>query len=192
VAVCTSADVFQFCGSPSDVQTTQATAVTALIANVTAEVEAYIGRKLESTAISNVIMQNGLNCEIYNEKLYLCGIYRDLYSISLLKEDGVTLTAVAAYNDGGSYYLDKVTGSIIRNGQNWSLEPFSILLSGNVGIGGATVSNAIKQLIIEIVSSKAGLLKTEILTDQGTIDTVKTLSDVQIKKMLKSYINRSV
>ena len=190
--ICTSADVFQFTGSPADVQTTQAAAVTSLITNVSGYVQDYIGRKIETFAISNVIMQDGLNCEIYGQKLYLKGIYRDLYSISLLKENGNTLTAVAAYNDSGNYYLDPRIGAIIRNAQDWSLEPFGILLSGNVCAGGASGSSGIKQVIIEIVASKAGLLKTEILTESGSIDTVRTLSENQIKNMLKTYVTRDV
>ena len=191
MAICTSADVFEFCGSPADVQTTQADAVTSLIANVSNFVETYIGRKIETTAISDVIMQDGLNCEIYGDKLYLKGIYRDLYSISSIKEIGTTLTSVAAYNDDGDYYLDTVVGAIIRANQNWSLEQFAILVSGDVGLGGASGSLGMKQLVIEIVASKAGLLKSEILTDSGTIDTVRTLSETQIKGMLKTYITRS-
>lgn len=190
MAICTSDDVFEFAGSPSDVQATQADAVTSLITNVSGYVQDYIGRKIETTVISNVIMQDGLNCEIYGQKLYLKGIYRDLYSISLLKENGATLTAVAAYNDAGDYYLDPRVGAIIRNAQDWSLEPFGILLSGNVCAGGASGSLGIKQAVIEIVASKAGLLKTEILTDGGPIDTVRTLSDSQIKNMLKTYVTR--
>lgn len=192
MAICTSADVFLFAGSPADVQTTQASAVTSLIANVSSYVEACIGRKIETFAISNVIFQDGLNCDIVEQKIYLKGIYRDLYSISLLKEAGDTLTAVAAYDDGGDYYLDPRIGAIIRSGQNWSLEPFAILISGNVCAGGASGSLGIKQAIIEIVASKAGLLKTEILTDSGSIDTVRTLSENQIKNMLKTYVTRDI
>jgi len=192
MAICTSADVFLFAGSPADVQTTQASAVTSLISNVSNYVEACIGRKIETFAISNVIFQDGLNCDIVGQKIYLKGIYRDLYSISLLKEAGDTLTAVAAYGDGGDYYLDPRIGAIIRNGQDWSLEPFAILISGNVCAGGASGSLGIKQAIIEIVASKAGLLKTEILTDSGSIDTVRTLSENQIKNMLKTYVTRDI
>jgi len=52
------------------------------------------------------------------------------------------------------------------------------------------LENGIKQVIIEIVASKAGLLKTEILTDGGPVDTVRTLSESQIKNMLKTYVTR--
>lgn len=190
--ICTSADVFQFTGSPADVQTTQAAAVTSLIANVSNYVESYIGRKIETLAISNVIFQDGLNCEIYGPKMYLKGIYRDLYSISLIKENGETLVAVAAYNDSGQYRLDPTVGAIIRAGQDWSLEPFAILITGNVCAGGASGFLGIKQLVIEIVASKAGLLKTEILTESGSIDTIRTLSETQIKNMLKSYVTRDI
>ena len=38
-AICTNTDVFQFCGTPTDVQTTQGSAVTALIINVQDEVD---------------------------------------------------------------------------------------------------------------------------------------------------------
>ena len=192
MAICTSADVFEFTGSPADVQDTQEGAVTSLISQVSSYVESFIGRKIEPTEIVDVIIQDGLNSDILGNRIYLKGIYRDLYSVGEIQENGVTLTAVSGYNDGGDYYLDPAAGCLIRANRGWSLSQFGILISGHVGIGRGSISEGIKLLIIEIVASKSGLLKTEILTESGSIDTVRTLSETQIKNMLKTYVTREV
>lgn len=189
--ICTADDIFDFVGAEDDVKETQADAVTTLIANVEVYIEGVIGRKITPTVVTDVILEDGLHCTIIDRYLYLKGIYRDLYSVSSLTEKGVTLTAVTGYDSGGDYYLDKVRGCLVRESTVWDTSTFSIKLSGSVGIGGATAPNAIKQCAIELVASKSGLWKQNVLTEGGSIDTIRTTPSKDTLKTLKSYVLRS-
>ena len=192
MAVCTYSDVFQFVGAPTDVQTTQQAAITALIANAVSYIEEMIGRKLEATSFTNVIFHDGLNCAIAGDTLYLKGIYRDTYTISALSEDGEALTAVAAYGDNGGYYLDKVKGAIIRAGADWSIEKFAVLVSGTLGIGAGKTPPALKQAVIEIAASKSGLWKQNVVTEGGTIETIRTTPSKETMSAVKLFIGRDI
>lgn len=175
-AICTNSDVFEFCGTPTDVQSTQGTAITNLIARVEDEIEKLIGRKITTASFSNVLLQHRMNCEIIEEKLYLKGNYRDTYSISYIYEDGELLTAVTDYDDGNDYYLDSRMGILIRNGTTWSTSEFAIKMTGSMGLGGGTPLSDIKQTAIEIVAIKAGLWKKTVQTDGGEITTERSLN----------------
>lgn len=187
MAVCTNTEVFTFCGAPSDVQTAQGSAITALIANVTSEVEKILGRKVESTSLSNKLFQDGLDCEIIGQHLWLKGIYRDLYTISAISEAGVTLTAVTDYNQSNDYFLDSVKGCIIRHNQNWNREPFAIKISGSYGLGGAAVLGDIKQAVIEMVAAKSGLWKQNVMTEGGRIEQIRTTPNKLTMAALEKY-----
>lgn len=190
MAVCTYSDVFEFVGAPADVQTTQQTAITNLISRCTSEVENLIGRKVESTTITNVLFQHGLNCEIFGEKLFLRGIYRDLYSISSLSEAGTALTLVTDYGQSNGYYLDSTLGIITRHFMNWNTEPFAIKISGSTGLGGASVLGDIKQAVIEMVAAKSGLWKINVQTEGGTIQSIRTTPSKETMASLQKYILR--
>lgn len=192
MAVCTYSDVFEFCGPPSDVQTAQQTAITNLIARVTSEVEKMLGRKVESTTLTNKLFQDGMDCEIIGQQLWLKGVYRDLYTISAITEAGVALTAVTDYNQSNDYFLDSVKGCIIRHNQNWSREPFAIKISGSYGLGGASVLGDIKQAVIEMVAAKSGLWKINVETEGGTIQSIRTTPTKDTMAAIKKFILRDV
>lgn len=186
-------DVFEFCGTPSDVQTTQQTAITNLIARVESEIEQMLGRKITDTTVTNVLFQDGLNCEIIGDQLFLKGIYRDLYSVTTITENGVTLSAVTDYGSSNDYYLDSVKGFLIRANNPWSLEPFAIKITGKVCLGGSATSLAtIKQAAVEMTAAKSGLWKFNIETEGGTIQQVRTSIHSETKKSLEKFILRDV
>lgn len=190
MAICTNSEVFIFCGTPADVQTTQGAAITALILNVTSEVEKMLGRKVESAALTNGLFQDGLNCEIIGTTIWLKGIYRDIYSISSLTERGVAVSAATDYNQSDTYYLDVVKGCIHRISQNWDQEPLSIKISGNYGLGGASVLGDIKQAVIEMTAAKSGLWRQNVMTEGGRIETIRTTPNKLTVDSLKKYILR--
>lgn len=191
--IATNSEVFEFCGTAADVQTTQGTAITNLIANVQDEVENMLGRNIVATAFTSVLFQDGLNCEICKEKLFLKGPYRDIYTLSAITEAGVSLTAVADYNDSGDYYLDSKLGILTRNYSYWSELPFAVKMTGSMGIGSYaaptfTPKKDIKQSVIEIVAIKAGLWKKTIQTEGGNLEVERSFT----KRLdaLKKYILR--
>lgn len=185
--VCTSADVFQFVGSPQDVQTTQATAVTALITNAVSEVEQIIGRRIESYAVTNLLIMDDVNCTVIGQNIYLGGPYHDIYAISSLVLNGTALTAVSSNNTTGDYYLDARHGIIVRNGQNWGDFGTNLVLTGSAGLNGGVVPPAIKQAVIEIVAVKTGLWKYNVMTEGGRIESIRTTMNKDTMDLLEHY-----
>lgn len=195
MAALTNTEVFAFMGTPSDIQTTQGSAVTALITQQTAILEAMIGRKISKETITNALLHHGRNCEIYGSTLFLKGKYRDLYTISSISEDGTALSVADDSSDNG-YILDPVAGIIERIGSEWSRLPLAIKITGDLGLlkSGDTTSprDDIKQILIEMVAAKSGLWKNMVTTEDGTIETViKKISD-ETQKLLSRYIQRDI
>jgi hypothetical protein len=137
-----------------------------------------------------------LNCEILGKKLYLKGPYRDIQTISAITENGTALTAVAAYGDNNSYFIDKRLGVLLRNDQNWSLEAFAIAATGTYGLvsraDGTTVLGDIKQAVIEMSAAKSGLWKVNVSTEGGDILTIRTTPSQQTLDIIKKYTLRDV
>lgn len=190
MAVCTSSDVFQFVGAPADVQATQGSQVTALIANAVSHIEEMIGRKIEPTSFSGVIFHNGLNCTISGDKLFLKSKYRDIYAISEIKECNEILTPVTGYNSGGDYFLDTLNGIIVRENANWSRSNFAITISGTLGVGLGTTPRVLKQAVIEIVAAKSGLWKQNVITEGGTIESLRTTPSPLTMDAIKQFMAR--
>ena len=189
--IVTNTEVFEFMGTTAaDVISKNGTRITNLITREQADLEELLGRKVSTTAFTDVLFHPDLNCMIIKDQLFLGGIYRDTYSISAITEDGSTLTAAADYNDGGDYYLDAGRGILIRIDDYWSLEPLGIKISGNCGLGGATTLTNIEQVLIEMVATKSGLWKTNVETEEGTIQTIRTNLRADTKKMRNRYILR--
>lgn len=190
--VCTSSDVFQFVGAPQDVQTTQASAVTALINNAVSEVEQIIGRRIESYAVTNLLLLHDVNCTVLGNKIYLGGAYHDIYSISSLTLNGTALTAVSSTNATGDYYLDTRHGIIVRNGQQWGDFGTNLVLTGSAGLNGGVVPPAIKQAVIEIVAVKTGLWKYNVMTEGGRIESIRTTTNKDTMDLLDKYRLRGI
>lgn len=67
MAQVTATNVFDFMGTESDIRTQHSTAVTTLITQCVKEIERKIGRSIESETITNVLFENGRNCEIHGQ-----------------------------------------------------------------------------------------------------------------------------
>jgi hypothetical protein len=178
MAIVTNSDVFEFCGTPSDVQTTQGTAITNLISRVTEEVEAIHGK----------------GAVVYGNCLWLKGPLRDLHTITSITETGTSLTESTEYNDGGDFYLDTQKGLLIKINDIWSKEHIAFKLTGDVCIGfgsglmyGSTARGDIKQAIIEMVAAKSGLWKNNVMTEGGSIETIRTTPRKETMVTLKKY-----
>ena len=186
-------DIFEFMGTPSDVQTTQGTFITNLITREQSDLESILGRKITSNTATNLILQHYLNCQIYKTKLFLSGVYRDQYTITALTEAGNTLTASTGYSDGGDYYLDTSKGIILRINSYWDTQPLSIKISGKYGLVNQADDSAlseINQILIEMVATKSGLWKNYVETEDGTIQTIRTNYSKDLNNRIKRYILR--
>ena len=184
----TYSEVFDFVGAETSQRTTQQSAITALIDRVFLEVEGQIGRKIDNTAFSNVVLSDGINCKINADRLWLHGIYRDVHTISSISEEGVALTASADYSDDGDFFLDPSIGCIFRFGGDWSKSKLAIKASGSLCIGGSSSgATDLKQALIEIVAARSGLWKINTQTDEGTITSIKTTVPKSAKEVLDRY-----
>ncbi len=196
MAQVTTTNVFDFMGTSADVRTAQNTAMTDLIANAIKEIEATIGRRIEKESITDELFEDGLNCDINGQYLFLTGKFRDMYEITAISENGTALTAVADSNDGNDYYLDPIKGIIKRVLQNWSALPSAIKITGSLGLVDITdpwdTKADIKQIIIEMAAAKSGLWKTNVETEGGEITTIKTTINTSTKQALKKYILRDI
>lgn len=189
MAVCTNTEVFDYMQTPSDVRTAEGSRITSLITLVTDDIEKDLGRKIESTSFSNILFQHGYNCEIYGTRLYFKGIYRDIYSITTITEEGVTLTAKTDYDDGSDYILDSAKGMMIRQDTNWSRLDVPIKITGKLGLVNSdnSVLDAIKLAVIESVAARSGLWTTEIITAEGTIQQTRTNITKETRRLLNKY-----
>ncbi len=187
MAVCTNTEVFNFMGTPADVVTKQGAQITALIAEQTALFEQITGRKAESTAFTDVFFYDGHNCEIYGSKMYLRGIYRDLLTISSITEDGTALS-LATNTSSNGYYLDLDLGIIERVGAELLKGQMAYKITGTCGLS----SSDVKVIIIEMVSAKSGLWKSNVQTEDGAIETIRTSISQDAKDLLNKYTLREV
>ena len=194
MAIVTNSDVFEFCGTPSDVQTTQGTAITNLIARVTEEVESMLGRKVENTTYTDLVFSHGKGAVVCGDSLWLKGTLRDLHTITSITETGTSLTEATDYDDGGDFYVDTQKGRLVKINDVWSKEPMAFKLTGDVCIGvgsglmyGATARGDIKQAIIEIVAAKSGLWKNNVMTEGGSIETIRITPRKETMATLKKY-----
>jgi hypothetical protein len=189
-SIITNSQVFEFMGTSAAIATDQGTMMTNLIAREQPQLESELGRKISSTAFTNVLFSNWLNCEIFGQELVLKGIYRDIYSITELKENGSELTAIADYNDGNDYFLDTGKGYLVRKNQDWSPQQFAIKISGKLGLVNQANDEAlpeIQQILIELCAAKSGLWKTNVNTEGGTVEAIRTDITDQAKEQFKKY-----
>lgn len=195
MAALTNSEVFSFMGTPNDVNSNQGSMVTALITQQTAVLEQMIGRKISKVTITNELFHHGQNCEIYGSRIFLKGKYRDLYSITAITENEITLSVATSTSSDG-YVLNPVTGIIERIGADWSQLPLAIKISGDLGMikSGDTTSprDDVKQILIEMVAAKSGLWKNNVQTEEGTIQTIRTQISAETQKLLQRYVQRDI
>jgi len=193
VALITYSDVFSFFGTDASKQTAaDQSRVTNEINRQVAMIESRIGRKIQPTYVSNVTLDYSKNCTIYGNKLFLADIYRDLYSITSLYENGVLLTESSEYEDDGDFYLSTLNGTITRVGQDWSLDQLAIKLSGNVGIGGASGPlESFNLYLIQAVGVTLGIWDTIIIYPDGSVGSQKVRSlPKETLRILDQYMQK--
>ena len=193
--IVTNTEVFDFMGTPIDVRTQQGDAITSLITKLQDDLEREFGRKITANTITDLLLQDGLNCEIFDDSLYLKSEFRDMYEISEIIETGTTLTASTGYSDGGDYYLDIRKGVIIKIDDNWSLEALAIKLTGKYGLlnkSDNSVLEGVKTILIQSVAAKSGLWKNAVQTEDGAIETIRTKIPTDVADMKKKYINKDL
>jgi hypothetical protein len=194
MAIVTTTNVFDFMGTESDVRTSYNAALAIIIDEVENEFEELTGRKLVTTTYADVYFQDGLNCTIHLDKLYLKGIYRDTYSITSLTEEGTALTQVAAYDDGNDFVYDATKGLLTRVDGLWSIDVYGIKISGKTGLvdSSAAPLGDTKKIITEMAAAKSGLWKINVTTEEGTITTTKITINPDTKKAMRKYIIRDL
>ena len=132
--------------------------------------------------------------------MFLKGIYRDIYAVAALTEEGTVLTEAAAYNDDGDFYIDAVKGRLVRIDNAWSRGIYAIKMTCSVGLGvgadgsfhGATARLDIKQVVMEMAGAKSGLWKNNVISEGGTITSIRTTPSKMTMDVLKKYRLRSV
>ena len=188
-----SNDVFTFMGSTADINDTQNNAMTELITTMQSDLEKDLGRKVVKSTATDLLLQDGLNCAIFKEKLYLKGEFRDMYSISALVETSQALTASTGYNNGGDFYHDIRKGVIIRINDSWSLEQLALKMSGSYGLINTSEEvplEAIRLILINSVAAKSGQWKFKVLSDGVEVESIRTSIPADVKKMKKRYTLR--
>jgi hypothetical protein len=190
----TTTQVFNFCGTASDMRTDKATMIQTLIDEVDNSFLALTGRSpiLVSETIN---INNGIKCRIIDDMLYLKGKYRDIVSITTLKEEGVTLNESTTYNDSKDFIIHKEMGAIQLIDDAWSLEPLAIQIEGKFGLvtmsGSSFATNKdVQNIITEMVAVKSGLWTRSTQTEDGDIVSTRTTLNEDTKKSLNKYILR--
>lgn len=208
MAVCTNTEVYNFMGTASDLQTTERSAqLTVLIANCTEEFKRITGRSAELIDHSSVAkaFSSGINCDIFGKNLYLGSFWRDWYEITEVKEDGGVLTEIiSAATQNNDYMADPVVGKIMRPWAAWLDIPGTIEIKGRFGLitreGAGTIQSPytyptrpdVKQIIIEMVAAQSGIWKQTIMTDAGSVESVRTRINAETQKLLDGYLLSAV
>lgn len=191
-----NSEVYTFLGLASDQQTTHATLITNLISTMTVELEQMIGRKVENETFTDVLFEDGLNCRLQDDLLFLQGKYRDIHTITSISEDRSALTVVSDSDDFNDYYLNSRLGYIKRVDRYWSCLPSAIKISGSLGLiaPGDTSSTRgdVKQILFEMVAAKSGLWRINTETEDGTVTTIRTNYSAETRKKIKALQLRDI
>ena len=190
----TTKEVFDFMGTDQGQRDKQNTAVQNLIERKTTELEVTLRRKLTTQTATSVVFHHGKNCAIYDDKLFLKGYYRDMYSITAITEEGTSLTESTSYNDGNDYIPLYDEGIIERVDDVWSTKKNAIVITGSYGYLDAsnTARIEIKQIQIEMVAAASGLWYAEYQSEQGNVRQQRWSITKETKKKIGNHINYSM
>jgi len=193
--IVTNTNVFDFMGTPADVRTTQGTMVTSLITQIQAELESVLRRKVTSQTLTIEYLQHGMNCTIEGDIIFLDGVLRDTYSITALTEEGTSLTASTAYNDGNDYIFWNQKGTVQKLGSNWSTANLAVAITGKYGYVNSSDDSAredMKLVIIEWTAARSGLWKKTFISPEGVVTTQRDAIDKIVINKIRSHINYSI
>jgi len=189
----TTANVTNLLGiTGEDQATTHAALITRLIdSNLKLFLE-LTGRSAEKVTATTQIFNDGIECDVVDEDLWLKGKYSDILSISAITNEGNSLSESVAYADGNNFVIDKRLGKITRvDGSAWSKEVNAILITGYFGIGTiATADFTLRadavQTITEMICTASGLWTQLVMTPEGNIES----TIVQFPKITKDSLAR--
>ncbi|MCP4178091.1 MAG: hypothetical protein GY756_10015 [bacterium] len=150
----TNTEVFDFMSTGTQQRTNYSAAMTALIANVENQIEQFIGRKISKTAV-DIKIHNGRYSAIIRNKIFLTNIYYDIYDITTLTEDDISLTEDTDYVRTTPNILERINTIWSRASQlNIEITGFMGLIDPN---DTTKTLPAIKQIAIEACAVKSGL-----------------------------------
>lgn len=175
MAIITNTDVFDFCGTPADIRATQGSALTGVIDRIQDDVQTEINRPIDDLVLVDTRLYNNFNCRILDSSIYLYLYLADTYFISNIKASGVIVTDYTFNKQGAEI--------ILNNNVPWNIfEVYTI--SGNSRMGGQAGSQAIKQILIELVAIRFGLWKKTIVTEGGRIEVDRSF-EKRWKQLMK-------
>ena len=150
----TTKDVFDFMNTGEQQRESYVNTMNVLIDRTIDEIEQYIGRKVQKTAV-DIKIHNGRYCNIKGNKLYLDDIYYDIYEITTLTEDGTTLTENTDFVRTEPNVLERID-QVWYQGDQLSIE-----IVGFTGLTNPSDRNkmlpALKQIATEACAIKSGL-----------------------------------
>lgn len=186
-AICTNTEVYDFMGTGESERGSSADMITDLIDRVQFEIEQIIGRKVTAQTITSLKVHDGHYADINGNLCFLNGQYYDIAKITLLKDNGVTLTE-------NTDFVIRTPNCIERIDAYWTNESLGLELTGVFGLVYNTGTNVtpiwtplpdIKQIVIEAVAIKSGLWSKNIEDGEGNAMTIvrQNLSKATIERL---------
>ena len=186
-------DIYEFLHLPADQRVTHEAQIEVLIKTCTDVIEKELGRKISLYEVGGYQLIAGLDYSFYgNSQIYLTGAFRDVLEITALLDNDAALTA------GEDYLLHKDTGILKRVSGAWSN---NIVMTGKFGLVVEVVEQdennepvtvyepipALKQVLVEMVAAKSGLWKTNVETEAGTIEQIRTTINKNTQALLNKF-----
>lgn len=192
--IITVGEVVNFMALSSGVADKNSQMLEDLIKKEQKNLETILRRSLTSQTVTNKIIYHNSGCKISgrnNDKMYLVGDLRDMYSVTSLIEEGTALTASSAWDDGNDYYFDSASGIIERLDDSWSTEKMAFLISGSYGYldSNQKAFEDIELILTEMIAAKSGLWKTIYTNQEGSIEKVIHKITKPTEGLIKNHIN---
>jgi hypothetical protein len=197
-AIISADDVFDFMGSPDDVRDNDDTIafIEDLITQKQSELSTMLGRVIDTaTTESDKLFRNGLDCSRYGDKLYFKGIYRDILTITSVKEGSSSALSVCdKTNRQNDYLVDANLGRMIRVNSIWDDSDF-ILVSGTFGYlnSNGSPKAEIKNILKELVAVASRLWKTYVQNEQvGQIEVIRNDVSKSTRDLITKLTPRAI
>ena len=196
--VCSADEVWEFAGTEASLRTEPKRAmIEGTIVRTLKSVEDTVGRKV--TPINETVtIHDGRFCSIIGDVIFMKKYFFDINSIISLTENGTTLVEDVDFVINKPNQIEKINGQ-------WSTNKMAIVINGNFGMGYAggfdyadssitldlpfLPHKAMKQIIIEEVAIKCGLVKYVYSDGDGNgYQNTKTNLSKMTMDTLKGYI----
>lgn len=137
MALVSKAEVYAYGQIPTDKQTTTTNALMDdLIDKNIASIEKKYDIKLDNEDFTSQVFNHKDNCYISTdrERLFFTGKYRDIYSLTSVKESGAALTEITSQStQDNDFYKNLNKGFVTRNNSGWSGQKYDIEMTGSLG-----------------------------------------------------------